>query len=183
MLRPSLIGLGKFLSYVLRHRPDAIGLSLDTSGWVDIEQLLQACQAHGKPLTRALLDTIVATDSKRRFAISDDGRRIRACQGHSIGVDLGYEPRTPPETLFHGTVARALPRIRVEGLRKMQRHHVHLSPDAPTARVVGTRRGKPIILRIASGRMHRDGHVFYLTANGVWLTEHVPPDYIDFPLA
>src|SRR5690606_23674140 len=90
MLRPSLIGLGKFLSYVLRHRPDAIGLSLDTSGWVDIEQLLQACQAHGKPLTRALLDTIVATDSKRRFAISDDGRRIRACQGHSIGVDLGY---------------------------------------------------------------------------------------------
>jgi putative RNA 2'-phosphotransferase len=180
MSQTSLIHLSKFLSFVLRHEPDAIGIALDDSGWISIDRLLEACRAHGEPLTRELLDTIVATSPKKRFAISDDGRRIRANQGHSVPVDLAYPPSPPPETLYHGTVAATLPDIQATGLKKMDRHHVHLSPDAATARTVATRRGKPVVLQIAAGRMHRDGHVFYQSANGVWLTDHVPPQYIEF---
>jgi putative RNA 2'-phosphotransferase len=174
-------GLSKFLSFVLRHEPGAIGITLDRSGWVEIDHLLEQCRAHGKPLTRELLETIVATSPKQRFAISEDGRRIRASQGHSIEVDLGYAPATPPAQLFHGTVPSSLASIRATGLQKRERHHVHLSPDVATARTVGMRRGTPVVLRIAAGRMHGDGHVFFLSANGVWLTERVPPGYIEFP--
>jgi putative RNA 2'-phosphotransferase len=177
----SLVGLSKFLSLVLRHQPEAIGLDLDAQGWAEIDDLLVRCQAHGKRITREILETIVATSPKRRFAISDDGRRVRASQGHSIEVDLGYPPAPPPEVLFHGTVAAALPGVRAEGLRKMSRHHVHLSPDLATARAVAARRGQPVILRVAAGRMHRDGYVFYRSANGVWLTEAVPPEYLEIP--
>lgn len=179
MDRKALTELSKLLSYVLRHRPDSVGVVLDGNGWVDIDDLVERCRAHGKPLSREIVETVVATSPKQRFAISDDGRRVRASQGHSIEVDLAYEPAAPPEVLFHGTVARSLPTIRADGLRKMRRHHVHLSPDAATARTVGARRGAPVILQIAAGRMHRDGHVFYVSANGVWLTDHVPPAYID----
>lgn len=177
----TLVELSKFLSWVLRHRPDAIGITLDVSGWTDVEALLAQAQAHRRPLTRALLEQIVAESPKQRFALSEDGQRIRANQGHSVEVELGYEPATPPDVLFHGSVARSLAAIQAEGLRRMSRHHVHLSPDEATARSVGGRRGKPVILRIAAGRMHRDGHVFFLSANGVWLTEHVPPEYIELP--
>jgi putative RNA 2'-phosphotransferase len=173
--------LSKFLSFVLRHEPQAIGITLDGAGWVAIDELLARCQAHGKRISRETLQTIVATSPKRRFAISDDGCRIRANQGHSVEVELGYEAAVPPDVLFHGTVAAALDAIRREGLRKMQRHHVHLSPDEATARVVAVRRGAPVILRVAAATMHADGHAFYLSANGVWLVEHVPPRYIDFP--
>jgi putative RNA 2'-phosphotransferase len=173
--------LSKFLSFVLRHRPEAVGISLDAHGWVEIERLLSAFRTHGKPLTRPLLDEIVSTSPKQRFAISEDGARIRASQGHSVEVDLAYEPAAPPEVLFHGTVAANLAAIRADGLRKMARHHVHLSPDAATARVVGARRGKPLVLEIAAGRMARAGHVFFRSANGVWLTEHVPGEFISFP--
>ena len=132
-------------------------------------------------MSRDLIEAVVATSAKQRFAISDDGRRIRASQGHSVPVELGYEPAEPPELLFHCTVGGSLSSIRAEGLLKRNRHHVHLSRDAQAAREVGARRGKPVVLRIAAGRMHRDGHVFFLSANGVWLTERVPPAYIELP--
>ncbi len=173
-----LVELSKFLSWALRHRPDAIGITLDAAGWTDVEALLAAARAHGRPLTRELLERIVAESPKRRFALSEDGRRIRASQGHSVEVALGYAPAEPPEVLFHGTVARALPAIRAEGLQRMSRHHVHLSADEATARGVGGRRGAPVVLRVAAGRMRRDGFIFYRSANGVWLTERVPPEYV-----
>jgi putative RNA 2'-phosphotransferase len=181
MERKSLTHLSKFLSLVLRHDPKAIGIVLDQHGWVAIDDLLSKCQLHGTPISRDVLEEIVATSPKRRFAISEDGRRVRANQGHSVEVDLGYEPKQPPEVLFHGTVAGRLSSIRSEGLRKMDRHHVHLSADEATARAVGMRRGTPIVLRIAAAAMHAEGHVFYLSANGVWLTDQVPPQYIELP--
>jgi putative RNA 2'-phosphotransferase len=172
--------VSKFLSFVLRHHPAAVGVTLDQSGWVDVESLLSQCQAHGRPITRAMLDEVVATSPKRRFAFSEDGTQIRASQGHTVAVDLGYEEHQPPEVLFHGTFASAVPGIRARGLMKMRRHHVHLSSDLETATLVGSRRGRPIVLRVQAGRMHSDGRVFYMSANGVWLTEHVPPEYIEF---
>ena len=177
----ALTTTSKFLSLVLRHHPEAIGIALDAGGWVAVDTLLARCRAHGRKLSRAELDEIVATSPKRRFAFSDDGTRIRASQGHSVAIDLGYAPAAPPERLYHGTVASSLAAIRAGGLQRMKRQHVHLSADAETARAVGARRGRPVILRIAAGRMHRDGHVFYLSANGVWLTDEVPPAYIAVP--
>jgi putative RNA 2'-phosphotransferase len=177
----TLTETSKFLSFVLRHAPASVGVVLDDNGWVEIDHLVEQCRAHGRAFSRDLVEAVVASSPKRRFAISEDGRRVRANQGHSIQVELGYEPAQPPEWLFHGTVASNLPPIRSGGLKNMGRHNVHLSPDAATARNVGMRRGKPILLRIAAARMHRDGHVFYLSANGVWLTEEVPPEYIEFP--
>jgi putative RNA 2'-phosphotransferase len=176
-----LTALSKFLSFVLRHEPAAIGVVLDGSGWIEIERLVEAARAHGRPLTRELVETVVATSPKQRFAISEDGRRVRASQGHSIAVDLAYEPLAPPDVLFHGTVAASLEAIRAGGLKKMSRHHVHLSADVATARTVAARRGAPVVLTIAAGRMHEDGQVFYRSANGVWLTAHVPPAYIELP--
>lgn len=173
--------LSKFLSLVLRHRPEVIGLELDAGGWADIADLLEKCRAHGRPLSRETLEEMVATSPKRRFAISDDGRRVRASQGHSVEVELGYQASEPPALLFHGTVAASLPAIRAGGLQPMGRHHVHLSPDVETARAVGMRRGAPVVLQVAAGRMQRAGHLFFRAANGVWLTAEVPPGYIDFP--
>ncbi|MCD6051640.1 MAG: 2'-phosphotransferase [Verrucomicrobia bacterium] len=173
-----LTKLSKFLSLVLRHEPERIGITLDNAGWVPVIELIAACQKHGKSLTVTSLEEIVATSDKKRFAFSDDGQRIRANQGHSVGVDLGLTPVPPPEILYHGTVEKFLPSIRSEGLRKGERHHVHLSKDETTAIKVGERRGQAIILKIAAGRMHAEGHPFFLSANGVWLTDHVPPDYI-----
>jgi putative RNA 2'-phosphotransferase len=177
----SVSEISKFLSFVLRHSPEAIGLSLDDAGWADVAELLSKCRAHGTEISRALLEEIVETSPKKRFAFSDDGLRIRASQGHSIDVELGYAPAVPPATLFHGTIALVLPAIREKGLLKMERHHVHLSPDEETARVVAARRGKPVILRIDAARMHADGRTFFVSANGVWLTDDVPPSYITFP--
>ena len=172
-------GQSKFLSYVLRHDPGSIGLSLGAGGWVPIDELLARCQSAGRTITSDELAALVSGGGgKRRFAISQDGAMIRASQGHSVAVDLELPALEPPELLFHGTVARSLPAIRAEGLRRMSRHHVHLSPDPETARIVGRRRGQPLVLRIAAGAMHRDGHVFHRADNGIWLTEHVPPDYI-----
>src|SRR5215831_18312610 len=173
--------LSKFLSFVLRHKPDAVGLELDPNGWADIADLVEKCAAHGKTLTKDIIEAIVATSPKQRFAISEDGLRVRANQGHSIEIDLGYESREPPELLFHGTASSSLSSIRSAGLQRMDRHHVHLSSDAATARAVGMRRGRPVVLQIAAARMHRDGHTFFLSPNGVWLTERVPPEYIAFP--
>lgn len=171
--------ISKFLSYVLRHEPSAAGVTLDAEGWVDVDSLLAGCAAHGKRLSRTQLEEVVARCPKQRFAFSDDGARIRASQGHSAQVDLGYAPADPPPVLFHGTVERFLPAIREQGLLKMKRHHVHLSADEATARNVGGRRGKPVLLRIDTAAMRAAGHAFFLSANGVWLTETVPPEFID----
>lgn len=168
----------KFLSYVLRHEPTAVGITLDPGGWVAVDALLDACAQHGRHLSRAELDEVVEKNQKQRFALSDDGQRIRANQGHSTMVDLGYEPAEPPDILFHGTVARLLPSIRNEGLQRMKRHHVHLSPDETTARAVGGRRGKPVILRIDARAMRTAGYVFFVTPNSVWLTDTVPARFI-----
>lgn len=169
---------GRFLCYVLRHRPDAIGLTLDDRGYVAIADLITALARHGHPVSRMQLVEIVATDAKRRFGLCADGTRIRAQQGHSIEVDLGYAPATPPAILFHGTVRASLPSIRQHGLTRMQRHHVHLSAGETTAKLVGSRRGDAVILRVDSRAMHDAGHSFFLTPNGVWLTESVPAAFL-----
>jgi putative RNA 2'-phosphotransferase len=181
MDRRTAVKTSKFLSLVLRHRPEFVGIALDEAGWVEVDRLLEALGRHGRPLTRAELDHVVATNDKRRFALSDDGLRIRASQGHSVAVELQYEPLAPPELLYHGTAESSLPSIRRCGLRRGSRHHVHLSPDAATARRVGQRHGRPVVLVVRAGAMHAAGHVFYLSANGVWLTEHVPVDHLEFP--
>ncbi|MEV7194903.1 RNA 2'-phosphotransferase [Streptomyces sp. NPDC093510] len=170
------VKVSKYLSKHLRHSPDRIGLTLDANGWVEIDALLAAAAAHRFPITRAELDHVVAVNDKQRFAVQDG--RIRASQGHSVDVDLDLPPAAPPAYLFHGTVAAHLAAIRAEGLRPMNRHAVHLSPDRETATRVGARRGRPVVLSVASGAMHRDGHVFQVSANGVWLTAAVPPGYI-----
>ncbi len=168
----------KFLSLVLRHRPELLGLDLGLEGWVDVQALLDALRAHGRRLTRAELEEVVRTNAKKRFLLSSDGRRIRASQGHSVKIDLGYEPVPPPPLLFHGTAERTLDAIRRDGLLKMNRHHVHLSADEAVAREVGARHGRPVVLRVDAETMHRDGHVFFVSDNGVWLTDAVPTIYL-----
>ncbi|MEU1569763.1 RNA 2'-phosphotransferase [Streptomyces collinus] len=173
------VKVSKYLSKHLRHQPERIGLTLDEAGWVEIDTLIAAATAHGFRFTRDELDHVVATNDKRRFAV--EGTRIRASQGHSVDVDLGLASATPPAHLYHGTVARSLDAIRAEGLRPMNRHAVHLSPDRDTATRVGARRGQPVVLGVDASAMHADGHVFHVSANGVWLTEVVPPCYLRFP--
>ncbi|WP_081238399.1 RNA 2'-phosphotransferase [Streptomyces viridosporus] len=173
------VKVSKYLSRHLRHQPGRIGLSLDEGGWVEIDTLIAAAAAHGFPFTREELDHVITVNDKRRFAV--EGSRIRASQGHSVEVDLGLPPATPPPYLYHGTVARALDAIRTEGLRPMDRHDVHLSADRETATRVGARRGRPVVLSVDAAAMHRDGHVFRVSANGVWLTRAVPARYLRFP--
>lgn len=171
----------KFLSLVLRHHPETIKIVLDSQGWVAVDELLEKLALHGKRVNRELLNRVVLENDKQRFAFSDDGRRIRASQGHSLKVDLGLPPASPPEFLFHGTPLQFIEPIRQQGLLKGQRQHVHLSADIATATKVGARRGKPIILHVKSGEMCRAGFTFFLSANGVWLTDNVPPQYLIFP--
>ncbi|MEU3020579.1 RNA 2'-phosphotransferase [Nocardiopsis sp. NPDC007018] len=168
----------RFLALVLRHAPDRAGIALDPQGWADVGDLLAGCRRAGHRLTPEDLRSIVETNEKRRFALSPDGARVRAQQGHSVEVDLGLEAVDPPGLLFHGTVGRFLPAIRREGLRPMNRHHVHLSVDRGTARAVGARRGAPVVLTVDAARMHADGHPFGVSGNGVWLTGSVPPGYL-----
>jgi putative RNA 2'-phosphotransferase len=170
--------VSRFLAMVLRHRPEAVGLSLDESGWVPVAQLLDALRRHGRGLSRDDLERVVERNDKQRFAFDPTGQRIRANQGHSVPVDLGLDPVDPPAELFHGTADRNVAVILRDGLRKMARHHVHLSPDTQTATKVGQRHGKPVIFAIDSAAMYARGHQFYCSANGVWLTDRVPPEYL-----
>ena len=179
MTEKETIRTSKFLSLILRHEPERVGLKLDQAGWARVSELLAAVNRHGTSLTLEGLKHVVATNDKKRFAFSEDGSRIRASQGHSLEVDLQYEPQPPPELLYHGTPERFVESIHRTGLNKGQRHHVHLSPDPQTASKVGQRRGRPVVLIIRSGDMHRSGHQFYLSANGVWLVEHVPAQFIE----
>ena len=173
-----LIRVSKYLAKYLRHALHELGLTLQPGGWVPVDDLLAAAGKNGFPITYDELVECVETNDKQRFAFDVSGELIRANQGHSVEVDLQLEQREPPETLYHGTVERFLTSILESGLVRGKRHHVHLSKDVETARKVGSRRGKPIILTVDAGRMHRDGHTFYLSANGVWLTDTVPPDYL-----
>ena len=171
----------KFLSLVLRHNPQAAGVTLDENGWVPVAELLAGCRRTGHDLTPEVLAEIVRTSDKQRFALSPDGTRIRANQGHSVPIELGYEAAAPPEVLYHGTAEKYLPPIRAQGLLKGSRHHVHLSERVETATAVGQRHGRLVLLEVRSGPMHRDGLAFYRTPNGVWLTDHVPVQYLVFP--
>lgn len=165
--------ISKRLSLHLRHDPAALGLTLAPGGWVDVDALVRAMK-----ITREQLDEVVETNTKRRFAFDETGTRIRASQGHSVSVDLGLADATPPDVLYHGTVAKFLDAILREGLRPMKRHAVHLSATLDTARTVGARRGKPLILRVDAAGMAAAGHTFQVSANGVWLTASVPPEYL-----
>ncbi|MED5612967.1 RNA 2'-phosphotransferase [Janthinobacterium sp. P210005] len=177
-----LVNTSKFLSLILRHAPEKIGLALDTNGWADIGQLLAQSARHGRRLSREQLDDVVARDSKTRYAISADGLRIRANQGHSLAaVDIGLPPATPPAMLYHGTASRFVEAIRAGGLLPGSRNHVHLSSSRETAVAVGARHGKPVVLTVDAAAMQAQGHVFYVSDNGVWLTDAVPVAFITFP--
>lgn len=168
--------VSKYFSYLLRHKPDSIGLELDEQGWALIDDLI--AKTTDFELSRELLDIVVETNDKQRFAVSTDGSMIRANQGHSIEVDLALENLNPPAELFHGTAQRFLQSIEKEGLNKQKRHHVHLTESVAVARAVGARYGKVVLLRIDSKKMKEKGFKFYRTANNVWLVEHIPYEFI-----
>ena len=173
------VTLGKFISKILRHEPGLIGIRVDEHGWADVEELIAGIQAAGHPeFDMAALEEIVETNNKQRYSFSSDKRLIRANQGHSIPVDVELPVTSPPDTLWHGTADRFVPSIMEKGILRMSRLYVHLSPDEETARIVGRRHGRPVILRVDAGQMEADGYVFYLSANGVWLTTEVPVKYI-----
>jgi putative RNA 2'-phosphotransferase len=173
-----LVTVSKFLAKHLRHAPDALGLTLRPGGWVSVDDLLAASDRAGFTISYDELLECVETNDKQRFALDATGDLIRANQGHSVAVDLQLEEKEPPDLLFHGTVERFLAAILAEGLQKGKRHHVHLSKDTETARKVGARRGKPVILRADAGKMHAAGFRFFLSANGVWLTDSVPAAFL-----
>ena len=170
--------ISKFLSLILRHQPESVGLKLDENGWADVEELRTKSAKKRMHFTLEELDEVVETNNKKRFAFNDDKTKIRASQGHSIDIDLALETLQPPEFLYHGTAETNISSILEKGIEKRNRQHVHLSADKETATKVGMRHGKPIILTIRTGKMHEDGLFFYQSANGVWLTEFVDSKYI-----
>lgn len=173
--------ISKFLSLVLRHQPQTIGISLDSAGWVLISDLQAGLKRKNHELSREQLGQIVKTNDKKRFEISSDGLRIRAAQGHSVHVDLEYQPVPPPPILLHGTVEKFLKSIQTHGLVKGNRQHVHLHEDRKVAMQVGSRRGRPVILKVDASAMFADGYQFYCSTNTVWLTDRVPAQFISFP--
>ena len=176
-----LIRTSKFLSYVLRHNPGALGLSLDPGGWANVETLIERARSKGRSLSRSHLRHVIEAGDKTRFALSADGSKIRANYGHSIDVDLDLEPTPPPDRLYHGTARPALPAIRSEGLRPQSRQYVHLSSTPEAATAVGQRHGTPVVLLIEAPTLHDAGHALYRSTDTVWLTRRVPPSFIQFP--
>ncbi len=174
--------LSKRLALHLRHEPASLGLTLESGGWVQVDDLLAALNHQGFAVTRAQLEEVVAKNDKQRFSFDPSGGRIRANQGHSVPVDLELQPLEPPAVLFHGTTSAALQSVLQTGLQRMKRHHVHLSPDVETAHRVGSRHGKAVILRVNAGVMSKAGLVFYRSDNGVWLTDHVPGEFLEVAL-
>jgi putative RNA 2'-phosphotransferase len=170
--------ISKFLSLILRHQPEVVGLSLEENGWVSVEKLIKACADYGKSFNLAELREVVETNDKKRFAFDETGKKIRASQGHSLEVEIEFEKQTPPAILYHGTAEKNVGVIFAEGLKKMSRHHVHLSPETDTANKVGMRYGKPIIFEIDTIAMLAEGFEFFVSANGVWLVESVPPQFL-----
>ncbi len=173
--------LSKYLSYMLRHNPQSIGIELDNAGWVSVESLIAASRKHGKDIRAKDIYEIIRHSDKQRFTLSRDGKYIRANYGHSINVELGYEPEQPPATLYHGTARRFVPTIRKQGLLPQNRQFVHLAVDRDSATTVGQRHGRPVILDIDSRGMYQDGYTCYQSDAGIWLTKRVPPSYISFP--
>ena len=172
------INSSRFLSLVLRHKPEHAGLTLNEAGWCRVDDLLKGCAAHGHRMSLEELEVIVAENDKKRFEFSENGQSIRARQGHSIQVDLKYEPQTPPDLLYHGTATRYLDPIKQKGLIKGARQHVHLSVLIETAAKVGSRHGKPVVIPVRAREMHNAGFLFYFTANQVWLVNAVPPQFL-----
>jgi putative RNA 2'-phosphotransferase len=168
--------LGKLLAYILRHRPDAAGLVLDPYGWADVDELVAGLRRMGRRVSAADVHRVADADAKGRYELS--GSRIRAAQGHSVAVDLGLEPRRPPDVLYHGTVERTVASIMESGLRPGSRQFVHLSADVATATAVGARRGAPVVLAVDAATLHAAGHEFRQASNGVWLTDSVPPEHL-----
>ncbi|MDR0569528.1 MAG: RNA 2'-phosphotransferase [Spirochaetaceae bacterium] len=171
--------ISKFLSFILRHSPETIHLDMDKNGWVSVDELIANANTYrNMGLNMEVIKTVVATNDKQRFILSEDGKKIRASQGHSIPIDLELESKTPPDILYHGTASRFLGAILEEGLKPGTRQYVHLSPTEETALLVGKRHGKPVALYIDAKKMHEEGGVFYLSENNVWLTNRVPVQYI-----
>lgn len=180
--KKKLESISKFLSLVLRHAPETLGLTLDKNGWAGVDELLERAAQYGKSISEAELQEVVATSDKKRFAYSPDGQSIRASQGHSVAsVDLALPPVQPPPILYHGTASRFLESIKTTGLHAGSRQHVHLSVLKETALDVGGRHGAPLVLTVRAKAMHDSGHQFYLSENGVWLTDSVPLSFIEFP--
>jgi putative RNA 2'-phosphotransferase len=170
--------ISKFLSKYLRHAPEEIGIALEPGGWVGVDELLAASAKHGMKYSREELDEVVRTNDKQRFAFDDSRTKIKANQGHSTEVELTFTAATPPPILYHGTPDKNVEAILREGLNKGQRHHVHLSKDIPTAHKVGSRRGHATILIVDAAKMAAEGHTFWVSDNGVWLADVVPPQYL-----
>lgn len=173
-----LVKTSKFLSKHLRHQPEWLGLALQPGGWVRVDDLLAACAQHNVRISREDLDEVVARNDKKRFAFDATGTLIRANQGHGVDIDLQLEPVEPPAVLYHGTGHGSADSIARQGLLRMSRHHVHLSPDPETARRVGARHGRPVIFTVDAAALHQAGRLFYRSENGVWLVDHVPPEYL-----
>ena len=178
MKEKDITSISKFLSLVLRHQPEVIGVALDEQGWVNLDELLKQANAHGHTINLELLNYVVETNSKKRFAFDESGQRIRASQGHSVDVELGYQAQIPPEILYHGTGIKSIAAIQQTGIEKRSRQHVHLSKDMKTAIQVGSRHGKPAVFSVLAGEMHNDGFMFYLSENKVWLTDTVPARFL-----
>ena len=178
------ISISKFLSLVLRHRPEIAGITLDPNGWADVADLIKGFEKNrGKSITLENIKEVVATNDKQRFSLNDDCTKIRANQGHSVSVDVELEEAQPPDILFHGTSANSTKGIMSNGIQAKSRLYVHLSRDEATATKVGKRRGSPVVLIVDAGKMYEDGFKFYLSANGVWLTDYVPSAYVRFAAA
>lgn len=178
-----LVRTSKFLSYVLRHEPEALDLELEPGGWVKVSTLLERARNEGRALDRELLEQVIEHGEKKRFSLTEDGTKIRANYGHSIDVDLDLTPTPPPPTLFHGTATHALSSIRSEGLKPQSRQYVHLSSTPEEAKSVGGRHGSPVVLRVAAKQLHEEGFTLYKSTDAVWLTQRVPPRHLQFPEA
>lgn len=174
----NLVKVSKFLSLVLRHKPEHIGITLQNNGWVNVDALIKAANNHGFSISKEILSEVVLTNDKQRFSFSDNGKEVRANQGHSVSIEIDFLEEIPPAILFHGTVNSALEGIRTKGIDRMKRQYVHLSSTKAAANTVGARRGKPIVLKVNAKHMLNDGFKFYLSNNGVWLTKTVPYKYL-----
>lgn len=178
-MKSDLKNISKFMSLVLRHQPEKIGLQLDDNGWVAITALIGKLNVYGLQVDISTIEKIVITNDKKRFSFNDDKTKIRANQGHSIGVELNMKKTIPPDKFFHGTAEKFVENIFKTGIQKQNRQHVHLSATEETAKSVGSRHGKPVVLTINAKQMAEKSYVFYLSANNVWLTDVVPAQYIE----
>ena len=173
--------LSKFISMILRHKPEVIGITLDEHGWADVDELIKGINETGEEVefSKTTLEKIVKTDKKQRYSFSQDRTLIRANQGHSIPVDVELKKKEPPKVLYHGTGVKSVKAIQEQGLLSMERLYVHLSSDVETATNVGKRHGTPVIFQINTEQMQKDGYDFFQSVNGVWLTKEVPAKYLE----